>query len=181
LSRAAPILRASIRISTPWLPIIAALFVLHASLATTVRADAEAVPPPSGAAVPLFDPATHHGNVVVLDFWASWCAPCKRSFPWLSEMQKRYAAQGLEILAVDVDRDPKAAASFLASAAPTFRILSDPEGNLASAYKLQAMPTTFVFDREGKQRASHIGFRESDREKLEAELVELLAEKASRP
>jgi thiol-disulfide isomerase/thioredoxin len=123
-----------------------------------------------------FDLASYRGQVVYLDFWASWCAPCKHSFPWLKEMDAKHATQGLVILAVDVDRDPKAAAAFLADMKPGFRILDDPGGALATAYKLEAMPSSFLYDRKGSLRGTHLGFKTSDRDEIEKEILELLRE-----
>jgi thiol-disulfide isomerase/thioredoxin len=128
-----------------------------------------------------FDLSAHAGQVVVLDFWASWCAPCKHSFPWLQEMHERYASRGLAIVAVDVDKNPKAAATFLKEMQPSFRIVQDPEGKLAETYRLEAMPTSFLYGRDGKLRDTHLGFRPDDRAKLEAKILALLDETAAAP
>jgi thiol-disulfide isomerase/thioredoxin len=128
-----------------------------------------------------FDLSAYAGQVVVLDFWASWCAPCKHSFPWLQEMHERYAAKGLAIVAVDLDKNPKAASSFLKEMRPSFRILEDPKGDLAELYGLEAMPTSFVYDRGGELRDTHLGFKPGDREKLEAKIRSLLDEPPPAP
>ena len=71
------------------------------------------------------------GKVVYLDFWASWCGPCRDSFPWMEAMHKKYAAQGLEIIAVNLDQEPELAQKFLKQYAPDFRIEYDAKGEMA--------------------------------------------------
>jgi cytochrome c biogenesis protein CcmG/thiol:disulfide interchange protein DsbE len=125
-----------------------------------------------------FDLGAYHGKVVYLDFWASWCKPCKQSFPWMRDMQARFGSRGLEIVAVSVDSRPEAAEAFLEQNPATFRILHDPEGKMAEAYRIEAMPTAFLYDRGGRQRAVHLGFRRSEAEAWEAEILSLLGEEA---
>lgn len=124
----------------------------------------------------LFDLSAYKGKVIYLDFWASWCKPCKQSFPWMRAMQARFGNQGFEVVAVDMDRDRKAAESFLKQNPAAFRIFHDPEGKLAEAYQIEAMPTSLLFDRQGQQRAVHLGFRESETEAWESEIISLLSE-----
>jgi thiol-disulfide isomerase/thioredoxin len=116
------------------------------------------------------------GRVVYLDFWASWCAPCRQSFPWMQKMQDAYRARGLVVLAVDVDVKRRDAERFLAKFHPTFAVKFDPEGDLAGQYKVQGMPTGFVIDRSGAVRFTHIGFRPSDRAMYEEQLQKVLNE-----
>jgi len=92
----------------------------------------------------------HAGKVVVLDFWASWCVPCRRSFPWMNAMHDKYAQEGLIIIAVNVDRDVADAAAFLAEYPANFEIVYDPEAALAKAYDIQVMPSSFILDRNGE-------------------------------
>lgn len=114
------------------------------------------------------------GKVVYLDFWASWCLPCKKSFPWMREMKQRYADQGFEILAVNLDKDRKQADSFLKQMKVNFKVAFDESGETASTYKLRGMPSSFLIGRDGKVYASHIGFREKDKERLEQTIKNLL-------
>lgn len=158
-----------------------AVFLAVLTLLTMLQAPVAALPGEAGsmttpAAADSFDLRGYHGKVVYLDFWASWCAPCRHSFPWMRSMQERYGPQGFQVVAVDLDRDPKAAAAFLTKYGPPFPIINDPGGKMAVAYDIEAMPTSIVYDRLGKPRAVHLGFRESDTEKIEAEIRELLAE-----
>jgi cytochrome c biogenesis protein CcmG, thiol:disulfide interchange protein DsbE len=117
------------------------------------------------------------GRVVYLDFWASWCGPCKQSFPWMETMKRTYGIQGLEIVAVDLDLDRADADKFLKQFHPTFDVRFDPRGELAELYKVQGMPSSVLIDRQGVTRFTHMGFRPVDGAIYEAQLRELLAEK----
>ena len=115
------------------------------------------------------------GKVVYLDFWASWCEPCKKSFPWLYDIKQRYADKGFEVVAVNLDKDRKLADEFLKVMDVNFVVAFDEIGESASKYKLKGMPSSFLIGRDGKLYASHIGFREKDKNKLEQAIKELLA------
>lgn len=114
------------------------------------------------------------GKVVVLDFWASWCAPCHQSFPWLDALQKKYADQGLVVLAVDVDKDSDLADRFVAQHPASFTIGYDPAGKAAGAMKVSGMPSTFVIDRTGTVRLRHVGFDAKKTQPLEKAIEEAL-------
>lgn len=114
------------------------------------------------------------GKVVVVDFWASWCEPCRHSFPWLNEMQAKYADRGLVIIGVNVDRERAAAEHFLREIPASFRILYDPAGALASRYDVPGMPSSYIIGRNGDIVARHIGFRTALRADREAELQKVL-------
>jgi len=117
------------------------------------------------------------GRVVYIDFWASWCAPCRQSFPWMEIMKSTYGVQGLEIIAVDLDRNRADADKFLKQFHATFDVRFDPNGELAELYKVQGMPSSVLIDRHGVKRFAHVGFRPVDGAIYEAQLRELLAEK----
>jgi thiol-disulfide isomerase/thioredoxin len=137
------------------------------------------VPASTAADTSRFDLETYRGKVVYLDFWASWCGPCKQSFPWMRAMQEHFASQGFAVVAVNLDRDREAALEFLKKNPVAFPIIYDPQGVMAREHKVEAMPSSFVYDRTGKLRAVHQGFKDSDKTKLEAELRDLLAESAA--
>jgi cytochrome c biogenesis protein CcmG, thiol:disulfide interchange protein DsbE len=121
------------------------------------------------------DLSAYSGKVVVLDFWASWCVPCRRSFPWLNEMQAKYGADGLVIVGVNVDEDPAEADAFLAEYPADFEIFYDSGGELAGQYDLPGMPSSFVIGRDGELSASHLGFKAKKQDEYEAAIVAALA------
>ena len=131
---------------------------------------------PIRAASP-FDLANLRGQVVYLDFWASWCGPCRQSFPWMQTMTNAYQGQGLAIIAVNLDRDRVDADKFLGQFKPTFDVRFDPKGESAEFYKIKGMPVSLLIDRHGVTRFTHVGFRPVDAAAYETQLRELLAEK----
>ncbi len=114
------------------------------------------------------------GRVVYVDFWATWCPPCRKSFPWMDEMQTQYGADGLTIVAISIDRNRKLAERFIQKMAPGFIVAHDPQGAASKKYKVSAMPTSYLIDREGNIVSRHIGFRESDEARLERKIEDLL-------
>jgi cytochrome c biogenesis protein CcmG, thiol:disulfide interchange protein DsbE len=126
------------------------------------------------------DSSALSGKVVYVDFWASWCAPCRKSFPWMKQLQSRYADKGLQIVAVSVDKETKLAKEFLAENKAAFSVVYDSTGALAKQFELEAMPTSFVFGRDGTFRDSHRGFNLSDTLKIEKLIKTLLEEKSGK-
>lgn len=122
-----------------------------------------------------FDLQEFRGKVIVLDFWASWCVPCRRSFPWMNSMQEKYGDEGLVIIGVNLDAVDAEAQDFLAETPADFRIISDPQGTLAREYDVIAMPTSYIFDRNGDLVTRHLGFKVRRQEEYEALLVETLS------
>ncbi len=117
-------------------------------------------------------------RVVVLDFWASWCPPCRAAFAALAALHRDYAARGLVILAVGVDAEAPAYAAFLRRMAPPFATAHDRERRLAAAVGVPAMPSTFVFGRDGRLRSVHRGFHgRGTAEALAREIETLLQER----
>lgn len=117
------------------------------------------------------------GQVVYLDFWASWCKPCKSSFPWLHEMKARYKDKGFEVLAVNLDKERALADEFLKKMDVNFVIAFDESGDTATKYELRGMPSSYMIGRDGKLYASHIGFRDKDKAKMEEVIRHLLSKK----
>lgn len=124
-----------------------------------------------------FDLREFHGKVIVLDFWASWCVPCRRSFPWMNSMQEKYADDGLVIIGVNLDAVDADAQAFLNETPADFQIISDPDGALAREHDVVAMPTSYIFDRDGKLVTRHLGFKVKRQDEYEALLVETLNRK----
>jgi len=112
------------------------------------------------------------GKVVYIDFWASWCGPCRRSFPWLAELQKKYGDRGFTVVAVNLDKTRDAADEFLEKLPAPFTIAYDPDGKAAESFHVSAMPSSFLVGRDGAVIESHTGFdpkRAAAVEKLVAE------------
>ena len=106
------------------------------------------------------------GRVVLVDFWASWCAPCKEAMPFYAGLQKRYSGD-LTVLGVNVDEDVEAMRRSIETSPPAFEVVRDGEGKVVEAFGVEAMPTTFLLDREGKVVLVHRGFVQSDRDAFE--------------
>jgi thiol-disulfide isomerase/thioredoxin len=120
------------------------------------------------------DLAQLRGRVVIVDFWASWCKPCRQSIPWLNAMRAQYGASGLDVIGVNVDAERGDAERFLRSVPIDFEIVFDPNGDLAKQFKVQGMPSSFVFDRSGALVETHLGFRDAKKDQNEAALKNLL-------
>jgi cytochrome c biogenesis protein CcmG, thiol:disulfide interchange protein DsbE len=118
--------------------------------------------------------ADYKGKTVYLDFWASWCGPCKQSFPWMNEMQARYAAKGLRIVAINVDQKPAEAASFLASNPAQFDVIYDAAGKTPRQYAIKGMPTSVLIGPDGKVLRVHSGFKDEERAELEQHIKQAL-------
>lgn len=163
------------------LRLAAAALASYAS-APLVRA-AEAGQRPPALALPTAEGATVslealRGKVVLVDFWASWCGPCKLSFPWLGQMQARHGARGLQVLAVNVDRERRAAEGFLRTLAPQMAapllVAYDSTGEAPRKFKVTAMPSSVLIGADGVVVLQHAGFRDDDRVPLEAAIVAAL-------
>ena len=131
---------------------------------------------PMKAADSDFSLTEYEGNVVVLDFWASWCGPCRRSFPWLNAMHSKYEQEGLVIIGVNLDASREDAAEFLEEYPAEFRIHFDTDAVLATEYGVEAMPSSYVIGRDGELRSTHRGFKVKEQSDYEAILVEALGE-----
>ncbi len=116
------------------------------------------------------------GEVVYIDFWASWCGPCRQSLPVLNELRAKYHEKGFEVLAVNIDEDVSDAEGFLKQYPVTYPILSDPESSLPGVYQPPGMPTAYLVDKKGVVRYVHEGFNKGDEKEIEEHIQALLAE-----
>jgi len=126
-----------------------------------------------GGTVRLTD---YKGRVVVIDFWASWCVPCKTAFPALDALFREYHARGVEVLAVNVDERRRDADAFLAKLPHTMPVLFDPKGTSAEAFAVRGMPSSFIIDRNGVIRFTHIGYTSDVSSSYRREIAQLLSE-----
>jgi cytochrome c biogenesis protein CcmG/thiol:disulfide interchange protein DsbE len=164
-----------------------------ALLSLPVAAESASGPPAASATAPVTAPATApgftlparegtvsldslRGHVVLVDFWASWCDPCKQSFPWLASMHQRYAGKGLAIVAVNLDKKRGKADEFLRDHPAPFTVAYDPEGKTAEAFKVRGMPSSYLVGPGGEILYSHVGFDPGKTGEIEA-----LIEKACAP
>ena len=156
---------------------LAAVSVIAAS--PTARSLTNGEPAPA-CSVPLLDGrrsvslADYRGQVVYLDFWASWCGPCRESFPFMNELQRELAGKGLQILAVSVDKTPEEARRFLARYPAQFTIALDAAAACPAAFQLHGMPSSYIIDKGGAVRAVHAGFRNRDRAEIRQQLLDVL-------
>lgn len=139
----------------------------------TVGKPAPSLAPANGAAT--YDWNTLAGKVVLVDFWASWCGPCKEELPELEALYKRHQAHGLEIIGVSVDEDKTAMDDYLGRMPLSFPIVHDQGGAIASRYNPPKMPTSYVVDKTGVVVLINEGYQGGDIEKLESKIKELLA------
>lgn len=114
------------------------------------------------------------GRVVLLDFWASWCGPCRLSFPWMNRVHERWQSKGLSVVAVNLDKRREDALRFLKEVPAGFTVAFDAQGQAAQAYAVKTMPSSMIIDRRGQLILRHAGFRPSDTGALEARLAAAL-------
>jgi thiol-disulfide isomerase/thioredoxin len=161
-----------------FLAVIAALATAVVAHADVKVGDAFPVLAPSqlvnlgGGEIPALD-----GKVSLVDFWASWCAPCKASFPAMAKLYNEYSGRGLQVVAVSIDEKPGAAIAFWKKMSPPFVALHDHNQKLVEQVVVPTMPTSYLLDRTGHVRFVHAGFH-GDLAELRKEIETLLAEKS---
>ena len=123
--------------------------------------------------------ADYRGKIVLLDFWASWCAPCKQELPFLIEFYNKHKKDDFIVVAVNIDNERDNMFHFLAKndGTKSFPVVFDPDKKIPPLYDLQAMPTSFFIDNKGIIRFVHSGFNESTKKEFRQELTLLLNEK----
>lgn len=120
--------------------------------------------------------AEQRGQVVMLNFWASWCGPCRKEMPLLEEMSKRYSTAGFVLYGVNVEEDNTDAKKLIKELGVTFPILYDTESKASSLYNVDAMPTTVVIDKKGAIRFVNRGYKAGDEVKYREQIRELIKE-----
>lgn len=135
--------------------------------------DFERMPLKGGQAISLKD---FNGKVVYLDFWASWCGPCRQSMPLMDKMYEELSEQGFTVLAINLDAYVDEALNFLKRQPVSYPVVRDTGGVLPGIYGLQGMPTAYLIDRSGIVRYVHHGFRPNDIGPLREAVESLLQE-----
>jgi len=122
----------------------------------------------------VFNSTQHKGDVIYLDFWASWCGPCRESFPWMNEMLAKYEDKGLKIIGVSLDHDKNLARRFAEEFKAEFTIGFDVGGTIADQFGVKGLPSSVIINRKGELVESHTGFNEVQADEFEAALVKVL-------
>lgn len=120
------------------------------------------------------DLSSFKGQTVYLDFWASWCGPCKQSFPWMNEMQTKYSSKGLRVVAINVDQRHADATLFLKDNPTNFTVAFDANGQTPKNYAIRGMPTSVLIGPDGKVLSIHNGFKEEQRDEMEKQIKQAL-------
>lgn len=117
-----------------------------------------------------------HGEVVMVNFWASWCGPCRQEMPLLEDLQKRFKKVGFTVLGVNIDEDVADAKGLLKEIPVSFPVVFDSKNKVSELYQLDAMPTTVMVDRKGNKRFLHRGYKPGFEADYEKQIRELLRE-----
>jgi peroxiredoxin len=116
------------------------------------------------------------GQVVMVNFWATWCGPCRIEMPHLARLYEKYRASGFQLLGINIDEDPHQAAAVATKLGVRFPVLLDTEKKVSKLYDLSTMPSTVLIDRDGRVRYIHRGYRDGYEETYEKQIRELLKE-----
>lgn len=116
------------------------------------------------------------GNVVLVNFWATWCGPCQQEMPLLDQMYKKYKPAGFTLLGVNVDKELPAVKELLARKPVSFTVLLDPENTVSRAYRVADMPSSVIIDRKGVVRFVHRGYRPGDENAYQDHIRQLIRE-----
>jgi len=155
--------------------------LLFLTIAPFAQAAQEGNPPPQCAATMAgstekLDLSAYKGKVVLIDFWATWCPPCKKSMPFLNGLRNERLKDGFEIIAINVDEDSEEVRQFLSNNPVDYVMAFDPKGDCPAKFEVQAMPSSYLVDKTGKIRKVHLGFRDEDQAVIREQVSALLAE-----
>jgi len=118
--------------------------------------------------------SSYRGNVVYLDFWASWCIPCKESMPLFNELREHLKDSGFEVIAVNLDEVPEKGREFLKEYPVNYPVVTAVNDNISDLYQLYGLPTSYVIDRDGILKYAHQGFRDGDMKKIKEQIWKIL-------
>jgi cytochrome c biogenesis protein CcmG, thiol:disulfide interchange protein DsbE len=169
------------KITKKVLAIVATLIMLFHGAARSVE---------NGASAPEFEIAGQVGKLklsdfkgqyIYLDFWASWCGPCRQSFPWMNAMHEKLGPKGLKVIAISVDKKQEDAKQFLVETPAKFLIGYDTAGETPRAYGVKGMPTSLLIGPDGKVLFTHVSFKESDKAEVEQKIAKAMQTTAGAP
>ena len=123
-----------------------------------------------------YDLRKFRGQVLWVDFWASWCGTCAESLPFLNDLDREFRARGLQVLGINLDEDPQDALAFLEKNPASFAQAADAQGDCPRSFGVEAMPSSYLIDRQGLIRHVHLGFQAGETEQLRALVNQMLAE-----
>ncbi|MEE4302420.1 MAG: TlpA disulfide reductase family protein [Pseudomonadales bacterium] len=164
-------------------PIRSFLALVLMIAATAVQAEPKVGAPAPNFTLPSQDGspvslADLRGEVVLLNFWATWCPPCRQEMPLLDQLHSRYSPLGFTLLGVNVEQESELAKQFLANEVPvSFPVLFDPEESVSELYGVPAMPTSVLIDRKGNVRYIHHGYRPGDEEAMQNAVRSIMRER----
>ncbi|WP_441002838.1 redoxin family protein [Pseudocolwellia agarivorans] len=116
----------------------------------------------------------HKGKVIYLDFWASWCVPCRKSFPWMNKIQNTYSPEKFTVISINLDSDKSLADKFLTTLPASFPVIYDPKGELAKKFHVKGMPSSYLANQQGKVVSHQTGFFTEESAMYENEISQLL-------
>jgi thiol-disulfide isomerase/thioredoxin len=122
------------------------------------------------------DLSHYKGKVLYVDFWASWCGPCAKSFPFLNEMHQQLNDKGLQIVGVNLDENMDDAKAFLTKYPSSFTVMADISKECAKDFDVKAMPSSYLIDRKGNIKHIHMGFRSGEAKDIRAQVEKLLVD-----
>ena len=120
--------------------------------------------------------AEQRGEIMLINFWASWCGPCIQEMPQLDKLAQKYQPLGVQVWGINVENDSSAAKAYLSKVSVDFPILFDQDNSVSKAYQVEAMPTTVILDKDGKVRSVHRGYKPGYEKKYEDDIKGLLRE-----
>lgn len=158
------------------LPIVNLLFICFLLFLTPIYVQAQNEIPPLANTKLILEKKLQEniGKVVYVDFWASWCGPCRKSFPWMNEIQEKYKHQGFNVVSINLDSNKALADKFLVETPANFSVIYDPKGAIAKHFKIQGMPSSMIIGRDGKIKSRHTGFFPNKKTTYQQEIERLL-------
>ncbi|MEI8572116.1 TlpA family protein disulfide reductase [Methylomonas sp. EFPC1] len=161
------------------LKVVAAFcLIAHCSmvLSAEIGSSVPSCPATSAYRTNRLDISAYKGKVLLIDFWATWCGPCRKAMPFLNGLRNEQLKDGFEVIGINVDEDIEAAQEYLKSAAVDYPMSFNPEGDCPRIFGVTAMPSSFIVDKQGRIRMIHLGFRDEDKEGLRKQITQLLSE-----